>query len=84
MGVDSYSELKISKALINKMEDHDRKIAFPELLKEMFPKAVRNPSRESIAAEAFEVALPSSGYTLKGSYKDEKGGVVSWRFVPVK
>ncbi len=84
VGVESYSRLKITKALINKMEDHNRKIAFPELLKEMFPEAVRNPSRESIAAEAFEIALPSSGYTLKGSYKNEKGGIVSWRFVPVK
>lgn len=84
VGVESYSKLKIPKALINKMEEHGRKIAFPELLKEMFPKAIRNPSRESIAVEAFEIALPSSGYTLKGSYKDEKGGIVSWRFVPVK
>jgi len=83
VGVDSVSEMKLTRAVIEKMEEHNRKIPFPELLKEMFPDVVRNPSRENIAAEAFGIALPSSGYTLKGSKKDKKGGIFSWTLSPV-
>jgi len=51
-------------------------------LKEMFPDVIKNPDRESIAAEAFGIALPSSGSTLQGSYTDEKGGVFTWKLTP--
>lgn len=81
--VESVSEMKVTRALINKMEEHDRKIPFPELLKEMFPDVVKNPDRESIAIEAFGITLPASGNTLKGSYKDEKGGIFSWKLTAI-
>jgi len=82
--VESVSEMKVTRALINKMEEHDRKIPFPELLKEMFPDVVKNPDRESIAIEAFDIAFPTSGNTLKGSYKDEKGGIFTWKLTSIK
>lgn len=82
--MESVSELKVTAAFLNKMEEHNREVPFPELLKEMFPDVVKNPSRENIAAEAFGISLPSSGTTLKGSYKDEKGGIFSWTLTPVK
>ncbi len=80
--VESVSEMKITRALINKMEENNRKIPFPELLKEMFPDVIKNSSRESIAAEAFGITLPSSGSTLQGSYTDEKGGIFTWKLTP--
>jgi len=50
----------------------------------MFPDVVKNPDRENIAAEAFGMALPSSGNTLTGSYKDNMGGIFSWKPIPIK
>ncbi|HUV79051.1 MAG TPA: hypothetical protein VMW06_13455 [Desulfobacterales bacterium] len=82
--VESISEIKVTRAVINKMEEHNRDIPFPELLKRMFPDVIKNPSRENIAAEAFGMAIPSSGYILKGSYKDEKGGVFTWKLTGFK
>lgn len=81
--VESVSEMKITKAFINKMEEHNRKIPFPEFLKEMFPDVVKNPDRENIAVEAFGMVLPSSGNKLTGSYKDNLGGIFSWKVIPI-
>jgi len=80
--VETYSKIKITKALIKKMEEEGRPLLYPEVLKSIFPDRDTNRDLENIAAEAFGIVLPSSGYTLKGSYKDEKGGVFSWKFVP--
>jgi hypothetical protein len=81
--VESISKLKVSRALINKMEEHNRNIPFPEFLKKMFPDMVKNPDRENIAAEALGMPLPSSGRTLKGSFKDNRGGIFSWKITPI-
>ena len=81
--VESVSEMKITKAFMNKMEEHNRKILFPEFLKKMFPDTVKNPDRENISAEAFEMKLPSSGKMLTGSFKDDRGGIFSWKITPI-
>ena len=81
--VESVSEMKITKAFLSKMEEHSRKIPFPEFLKEMFPDVVKNPDRENIVAEAFGMVLPSSGNKLTGSYKDNLGGIFSWKIIPI-
>lgn len=81
--VESVSELKITRALINKMEEHNRNMPFPEFLKKMFPDMVKNPDRENIAAEALGMTLPSSGKTLKGSFQDSQGGIFSWKITPI-
>lgn len=77
--VETVSEMKVSRALLNKMEEHNRDIPFPEFLKKMFPDSAKYPDRENIAAEALDVPLPSSGKTLKGSFKDDMGGIFSWK-----
>jgi hypothetical protein len=81
--VESVSELKITRAFINKMEEHNRNVPFPEFLKKMFPDMVKYPDRENIAAEALGMTIPSSGRTLKGSFKDNRGGIFSWKITPI-
>ena len=49
----------------------------------MFPDIVKNPDRENIAAEALGMVLPSSGNKLTGSYKDNLGGIFSWKLIPI-
>jgi hypothetical protein len=81
--VESVSEMKITPAFLNKMEEYERKIPFTEFLKKMFPDIVKNPERENIAAEASGMPLPSSGKALAGSYKDSMGDTFSWKLIPI-
>lgn len=80
--VETFSKIKVTRALIKKMEEEGRPLLYPGVLKSMFSDQDTNRDLENIAAEAFGIAFPSSGYTLKGSYKDDKGGIFSWDFVP--
>ncbi len=76
----SATEMKITKAFIEKMESEGRPVIYPEALKKMFPEYDWQPDRDWIALEVFRTPLPRSGNTLAGSYTDEKGGVLSWKF----
>jgi hypothetical protein len=82
--VERASDMKITRALLNKMEEHNRNIPFPQFLKKMFPDSAKHPDRENIAAEALEIPLPVSGTSLTGSFKDEKGGILTWKFSPFR
>jgi hypothetical protein len=75
------SEMKVTKAFIEKMESENRPVLYPEALKKMFPEYQWYPDRDNIVLEAFDIPLPSSTQTLSGSYEDEKGGILSWKFV---
>ena len=80
--VKTVSYMKVTRALLNKMEQENRKVPFPEILKKMFPDVKTGEDRESIAGEAFNRPLTGTG-TLKDSAKDEKGGVFSWHLQSV-
>ncbi|WP_445386430.1 hypothetical protein ACT6NV_06430 [Robiginitalea sp. IMCC44478] len=75
------TENKVTRAFIEKMESIDRPVLYPEAVKEMFPEYVWRPDRDNIVLEAFDIPFSRSTNTLSGSYKDEKGGVLSWKFV---
>lgn len=75
------TEMKATRALIEKMESEDRPIPYSEKLLEMFPEYEWYPDRDNIVVEAFDIPLPGNRKVLEGSYKDEKGGVLSWKFV---
>lgn len=75
------TEMKAARALIEKMESEGRPVPYSEKLIKMFPEYDWSPGRDHIVLEAFDMPLPKSGNTLSGIYKDEKGGVLSWKFV---
>jgi hypothetical protein len=75
------TEMKVTRAFIEKMESEERPVLYPEALKSMFPEYDWYPDRDHIVLEAFDMPLPKSGNVLTGSYTDEKGGVLSWKFV---
>lgn len=80
--VNTVSYMKVTRAVIEKMESENRKIMFPEMLKKMFPDVKKGEDRESIAGEAFNRPYPGTS-TLKDSVKDEMGGVFSWHLKKV-
>ncbi|MEN8155174.1 MAG: hypothetical protein ABFR75_14245 [Acidobacteriota bacterium] len=80
--VTTVSYLKVTRAVLEKMEQENRKIPFPEMLKKMFPDVKTGQDRESIAGEAFGRPLTGTG-TLKDSSKDENGGIFSWNLKSV-
>lgn len=75
------TEMKVTRAFIEKMESIDRPVLFPEKLKDMFPEYDWYPARDHIVVEAFDIPLPGNRKVLEGTCKDEKGGVLSWKFV---
>ncbi len=77
VNVTTVSYMKVTRALLEKMESKNRKVPFPEMLKKMFPDVKTGQDRESIVGEAFGRPLTGTG-TMKDSYKDEQGGVFSW------
>ena len=79
--VESSSRIKVTKAMIRKLEGEGRPILYPETLKEMFPDRSREADRLNVGVEAFGIPFSSSSNTLKGSYTDEKGGILTWKFV---
>lgn len=74
------TEMKVTSAFIEKMESEGRPVLFPEALKEMFPEYEWSQGRDHIVLEAFDIPLPGPGNALRGTYEDEKGGVLSWNF----
>ena len=80
--VKTVSYMKVTRALLEKMESENRKVPFPEMLKKMFPDVKTGEDRESIAGEAFGRPFPGTG-TLKDSSKDEYGGIFSWHLKSV-
>lgn len=74
------TEMKMTQAFIDKMDDEGSPVMYPDALKKMFPTYDWRPDRDHIILEAFRAPLPKSGNTLTGSYTDEKGGVLSWKF----
>lgn len=76
------SYMKVTRALLERMEQENRKIPFPEMLKRMFPDVKTGEDRESIAGEAFDRPFPGTA-TLKDSAGDEKGGIFSWHLQAV-
>ena len=75
--VKTVSYMKVTRAVLEKMESENRNIPFPEMLKKMFPDVIKGEDRESIVGEAFGRPLAGIG-TMKDSSKDENGGVFSW------
>ena len=71
------SYMKVTRALLEKMESENRKVPLPEMLKKMFPDVKTGEDRESISGEAFGRPFPGTG-PLKDSSKDRYGGVFSW------
>lgn len=81
--VKTVSYMKVTRAVLEKMESENRKIPFPEMLKKMFPDVKTGEDRESIAGEAFDRPFPGTG-TLNDSAKDEYGGIFSWHLQSVE
>ncbi|MCF6294869.1 MAG: hypothetical protein L3J25_04180 [Flavobacteriaceae bacterium] len=79
--VESSSRINVTKAMIRKLEEEGRSILYPETLNEMFPDRPRELDRLDVTVEAFGMPFSYSRNILKGSYKDEKGGILSWKFV---
>ena len=77
----SSTEMKVARAFIDKMESEDRPVPYSEELIKMFPEYDWYPDRDNIVLEAYDMPLPKSGNTLSGSYKDEKEGILTWKFV---
>lgn len=75
--VKTVSYMKVTRAVLEKMESEHRNIPFPEMLKKMFPDVKTGEDRESIAGEAFDRPFTGTN-TLKDSSKDEYGGIFSW------
>ena len=75
------TEMKATRAFIEKMESEERPVLYPEELIRMFPEYDWSPDRDHVVVEAFDIPLPRNRKVLEGSYKDEKGGVLSWKFV---
>jgi len=78
--VESSSRIKVTNAMIRKLDAEGRPILYPETLKEMFPDRSKEASRLNVGVEAFGMPFSSSSNTLKGTYTDEKGGVLTWNF----
>lgn len=79
--VENFSNIKVTKAMIRKLEEEGRPILYPETLNEMFPDRSRQADRLNVVVEAFDIPFSSSSNTLKGTYTDEKGGILTWEFV---
>jgi hypothetical protein len=47
----------------------------------MFPDRARALDRLDVAVRAVDMPLSKTRNILKGSYKDEKGGILSWHLV---
>ncbi|MEN8223498.1 MAG: hypothetical protein ABFR36_09615 [Acidobacteriota bacterium] len=80
--VKTVSYMKVTRAFLKKMDEENRKVPFPEMLKKMFPDVKTGEDRESISGEAFSRPFPGTG-TLKDSSKDENGGIFSWHLKSV-
>ncbi|MCK5004961.1 MAG: hypothetical protein KAS21_07725 [Candidatus Aminicenantes bacterium] len=80
--VKTVSYMKVTRAFLNKMEEENRKVPFPEMLKKMFPDVKTGEDRESIVGEAFGRPFPGTA-TMKDSSKDENGGIFSWHLKSV-
>jgi len=77
--VESSSRIRVTDAMIDKMNELERPILYPEALKSMFKDNDIQKSCENIVFEAFDKPFSPSSNVLKGSYKDTiKGGVLSW------
>ena len=78
--VESSSRIEVTKAMIRKLEDEGRSVLYPETLIDMFPDRDREADRLDVTVEAIGIPWSSSRNILKGSYTDEKGGVLTWNF----
>ena len=78
--VESSSRINVTKAMIRKLDAEGRSILYPETLIDMFPDRAREASRLGVVVEAFGIPFSSSSNTLKGTYTDEKEGILTWNF----
>ena len=78
--VEISSRINVTKAMIRKLDAEGRSILYPETLIAMVPDRPRQADRLNVVVEAFDIPFSSLSNSLKGSYTDEKGGVLTWNF----
>lgn len=83
VGVNVSGRLELTDSFLEDLENADREVPFPHLLRAMFPENINNPGCLDIGFTIAAFPLPAFGNILSGSLTDHKGGVLSWELQPV-
>ena len=81
--VNTSGQLQITDSFLKDLEDADRDVPFPQLLRAMFPENTGGRGCQDVGFTVAAFPLPAFGNTLSGSWTDFRGGVLSWQLQPI-